>query len=277
MVQIGRMNTLAVKERSADGVYLDGGAAGDVLLDNRSLPSRCQPGDTVEVFVTVGGDNQLQATTRRPLVQVGEFAALKVVSATSAGAYLNWGLESDLFVPKGEQQSSMEEGRVYVVFVLVSERNNRIVASSKLGRFLSSRAPDYQEGQEVDLFITEKTAMGYEALINRSHLGMIYKNEVFQPLTIGQHLRGYVRRVRDDLKIDLSLQQSGYQQVDGVSTAILNTIRENGGAVALTDKSPPEEIYALFGVSKKVFKKAVGALYKKRLVILGNGEIKAAD
>ncbi|MCF8057389.1 MAG: GntR family transcriptional regulator [Desulfocapsa sp.] len=276
MLQIGRVNTLRVTGKQAYGVHLDGGKAGDILLRNKYVPERCQPGDELEVFVYVDRENHIQATTQTPYATVGQFACLQVVANTSSGAYLDWGLDNDLFVPKSEQQDNMKEGESYVVFVFLSERTNRITASSKLAKFLSPRVPKYKEGEEVDLLIYEKTAMGYGALVNRSHVGMIYQNEVFQKLSIGQQLRGYIRKIREDRKIDLSLQQSGYQRVDEISQAILNTIKEKGGRVAVTDKSSPDEIYALFGVSKKVFKKAIGALYKKRLVVLDTNGIKLA-
>jgi hypothetical protein len=169
-------------------------------------------------------------------------------------------------VPKGEQQQSMEEGESYVVFIFLSEKTNRIIASSRLDKFLSSKAPAYKEGEEVELILFEQTDLGYRALINREHAGMIYENEVFQKITIGQKLKGYIKKIREDLKIDLILQQSGYREVDDISQAILGIIQKHGGKVAVTDKSPPDDIYSLFGVSKKVFKKAIGALYKKRII-----------
>ncbi len=274
MVKIGRINKLTVTGKQAYGVHLDGGEAGDILLRNKFVPKRCNPGDELEVFVYVDRENHLQATTQTPAATVGQFASLQVVANTSSGAYLDWGLENDLFVPKSEQQDNMKEGESYVVFVFLSERTNRITASSKLTKFLDSQPPNYKEGEEVDLLIHEKTAMGYGALVNRAHAGMIYKNEVFQNLGIGQELKGYIKKIREDQKIDISLQQAGYQRVDAVSQTILDTIKKKGGSVAVTDKSPPDEIYALFGVSKKVFKKAIGALYKKRLVTLDSNGIK---
>jgi hypothetical protein len=191
-----------------------------------------------------------------------------VKTSTAAGAFLDWGIENDLFVPKSEQQDNMREGKSYVVFIFLNEQNNRITASSKLDKFLDLQPPEYEEGEKVDLIIYAKTDLGYNAVVNGSHSGMIYENEVFQKLVIGQRLQGYIKKIREDLKIDLRLQQSGYRQVDEVSETILNIIKDCGGMVAVTDKSPPEDIYNLFGVSKKVFKKAVGSLYKKRLIII---------
>jgi hypothetical protein len=266
MLQIGRINTLRIKGTDLHGIHLDTGGSRDILLPEKDIPVRYREGEEIEVFVYLDKDDHLQATTHKPYATVGEFATLQVVSATSVGAFLHWGMENDLFVPKGEQQQSMEEGESYVVFIFLSEKTNRIIASSRLDKFLSSKAPAYKEGEEVELILFEQTDLGYRALINREHAGMIYENEVFQKITIGQKLKGYIKKIREDLKIDLILQQSGYREVDDISQAILGIIQKHGGKVAVTDKSPPDDIYSLFGVSKKVFKKAIGALYKKRII-----------
>jgi hypothetical protein len=276
MVQIGKINRLSVKGTQAYGVHLDGGDLGDILLKDKFAARKYQPDDKIDVFVYVDRDQRLVATTQKPYATVGEFAKLKVVSNSAAGAFMDWGLESDLFVPKSEQQDNMREGKSYVVFIFLSEKNNRITASSKLDKFLDLQPPEYEEGEEVDLIVYAQTDLGYNAVVNSAHIGMIYQNEVFQKLAIGRRLRGYVKKIREDLKIDLRLQQTGYQIIDDVSQTILNTINDSGGMVAVTDKSPPEDIYNLFGVSKKVFKKAIGALYKKRLIIIETDCIKAA-
>lgn len=274
MLEIGRINKLKVKTTQAYGVHLDGGEAGDILLPTRDLPGTFQPGDVIEVFVYPDREDHLRATTQKPNATVGQFTNLQVVANSPSGAYLNWGLEIDLFVPKSEQQDNMKEGRAYVVFVFLSEKNDRIIASSKLEKFFSSQPPDYAEGEEVDLLIYDKTDLGFKAVVNSSHDGMIYENEVFQKLVIGQQLKGYIKKIREDLKIDLCLQQPGYQKVDDISQTILNTIKDHGGRIALTDKSPPEAIYSQFGVSKKTFKKAIGSLYKKRLITIDSNAIK---
>lgn len=266
MLQIGKMNSLKVKTMQSSGVYLDAEGAADLFLPKRSVPDTIQTGDAIEVFVYVDKENTLQGTIQKPAATVGEYATLRVVSDSPAGAFLDWGMEHDLLVPKAEQQHRMMPGGSYVVFIFLSEKTNRIVASSKLDKFLSTESPGYAEGEEVDLILFEKTDMGYRALINRMHAGMIYSNEVFQQLEIGQQLKGYINKIREDGKIDLILQQAGYQGVDAVSQTILAIIQEQGGNVPVTDKSPPDDIYALFSVSKKVFKKAIGALYKKRII-----------
>jgi len=277
MVEVGRINKLVVLAKSKDGVLLDGGESGDILLKGRSNASKHHPGDEIEVFIYIDKDQRLMATTRKPYAMVGEFAELRVVATSNAGAFLGWGLEDDLFVPKSEQQAPMRKDTSYVVFVFLSQKTNRITASSKLDAFLGVQPPKYKEGDQVDLLVYGTTDLGYTAIVNYSHIGMIYKNEVFQKLVIGQQLQGYVKKVRPDLKIDLRLQQTGYQPIDDISTTILNTIKGAGGMVKLTDKSPPEDIYTFFGVSKKVFKKAIGALYKKKLIIIDQTCIKLDD
>lgn len=276
MVQIGKMNKLSIKGMQAYGMHLDGGASGDILLRGSATLPKYQTGETIDVFVYVDREQRLLATTQKPFALVGEFASLRVVTSSAAGAFMAWGLESDLFVPKSEQQDNMREGKYYVVFIFVNEKTNRITASSKLDKFLNLQPPRYQEGEEVDLLVYAKTDLGYSAVVNSSHAGMIYENEVFQNLSIGRRLQGYVKKIRDDRKIDLRLQRTGYQGVDDISETILNTLKDRGGMVAVTDKSPPEDIYALFGVSKKVFKKAIGALYKRRLLVIDSDGIKLA-
>jgi predicted RNA-binding protein (virulence factor B family) len=276
MAQIGRVNKLAIKRTRDYGAHLDGGELGDILLPKKYVPEKCQPGDEIEVFVYADGEDRLRATTQKPYATVGQFAKLRVVANSSSGAYLDWGLQKNLLVPKREQLAKMEEGKSYVVFVFFDKKTNRITASSKLDKFLSFQTPNYDEGEEVDLFIYDKTDLGYKALVNNSHGGMVYKNEVFQKLFIGQQLKGYIKKIREDLKIDLSLQQPGYQKVDDISQTILKTIEDLGGRITVTDKSPPEDVYSLFGVSKKTFKKAIGALYKKRLIIIDTNGIRLA-
>jgi hypothetical protein len=268
MVQIGKMNRLSIKGRRTYGIHLDGGELGDILLRDRNAAQKYQTDEKIDVFVYVDREQRLLATTQKPYATVGEFAGLKVTANSTAGAFMDWGLESDLFVPKSEQQENMREGKSYVVYIFLSEKSNRITASSKLSKFLDPRHPEYQEGEEVRLIISGRTDLGYSAVVNDSHMGMIYENEVFQKLDIGLRLKGYVKKVREDHKIDLRLQQTGYRRVDDISQTILDTLDGCGGMVAVTDKSPPEDIYALFGVSKKVFKKAIGALYKKRRITI---------
>lgn len=267
MAQIGRINKLTIKRKRDYGAHLDGGDSGDIILPKRYVPEKCRAGDTVEVFVYVNKENRLRASTQMPFATVGQFTRLRVAANTQSGAFLDWGLQKDLLVPKREQLTKMEEGKSYFVYIFLDEKK-RITASARLDRFLGLEPPKYDEGQEVDLIIFEQTDLGYKAAVNRAHLGMIYKNEIFQDIDIGQEIKGYIKKVRDDHKIDLSLQKSGYQKVDNISRTILFALKKHGGKLAVTDKSPPEEIYARFKVSKKVFKQAIGALYKKRLITM---------
>ena len=273
MAEIGRINKLTVKRIRDYGTHLDGGESGDILLPKRYVPENCRPGDVVEVFVYVNKEGRLRASTQKPCATVGQFAKLRVAANTPSGAFLDWGLQKDLLVPKREQITSMEQGKSYLVYVFLDEKN-RITASARLDKFLGQQPPEYAVGEEVDLVIFDRTDMGYKAVVNHSHWGIIYKNEVFQKLDIGQELKGYIKKIRDDKKIDLSLQQSGYKKVGNISQTILTRIKEHGGRIAVTDKSPPEKIHSMFGVSKKVFKQAIGALYKKRLITIDANGIK---
>ena len=268
MADIGKINSLNVGRIIEYGAILDGRESGDILLPKKYVPVGCKRGDAFEVFVYMDRQKHLRATTQKPYATVGQFAALQVLSVSSAGAYLDWGLPADLFAPRQRQLHPMVEGQSYVVFVFLENRTQRVLASSKLDRFLNLKKPKYEDGQEVDLLICDQTDLGYKAVINDSHMGILYKNEVFQKLYTGQRIAGHIKKIREDFKIDLSLQTPGYQRIDAVSAAILNKIKSLGGRISVTDKSPPEEIYSLFGVSKKTFKKAIGALYKKRLVVI---------
>ena len=274
MAEIGRINTLTVKRMRDYGAHLDGGASGDIILPKKYVPKECRPGDKIEVFVYEDREEHLRATTQKPYATVGQFAELRVAANTSAGSFLDWGMEKDLLVPKREQQTKMAEGKSYIVFVFLDKKTNRIAASSKLDKFLDLQSPNYEVGEAVDLLICDKTDLGYKVIVNNSHWGIIYKNEVFQKLHMGQQPKGYIKLIREDLKIDICLQQSGYQKIDDISRNILKTIKDLGGNIAVTDKSPPKEIYDLFGISKKTFKKAIGTLYKKRFITIDTRGIK---
>jgi predicted RNA-binding protein (virulence factor B family) len=274
MAEIGRFNTLRVVKHVDFGVYLDAEELGEILLPNRDVPAHCHTGDMIEVFIFRDSEDRLIATTQKPYAMVDQVAFLKVVSVTAVGAFLDWGLPKDLLVPFREQQPRMEEGRSYLVFVYLDEQSQRIAASSKLEKFLENQPIDVEEGQQVDLVIGDQTEIGYKVIINNSHWGVLYNNEVFQVLHTGQRIQGFIKKVRNDGKIDCCLQKPGYKKVDDVAWKILETLHKRGGFLAVTDKSSPECIYALFGVSKKTFKKAIGALYKKRCIIIEKDGIK---
>ncbi len=272
MIAPGRMNTLMVTKMVDIGAYLDGENLGRILLPQRVVPPHCLVGSRLEVFVHYDQEDRLIATTKRPVAMPGTFAYLKVMKLSSQGAWLDWGLTNLLLAPTKEQKQLMEEGKSYLVRVVYDDKWNRIFASSKLDQFLDQLPVDYEHGQEVELLIGAHTDLGYKAIVNNAHWGVLYENEVFQPLKKGARLRGFIKKVRDDQKIDLCLQKPGYEKVEGLAEQILGHLKQHGGFLAVNDKTPPEQIYQLFGVSKKNFKKAVGALYKKKLIVLdGDG------
>jgi len=273
MLNIGKINKLNIVKKQGADVYLDNGTSGKVLLADKKLRENCQVGDTLDVFVYVDSEGHLAATIKTPLAQVDEIAWLKVVSLNYVGAFLDWGLPKDLLVPFSEQHHEMEVGRSYLVKVFLDDKN-RIAATTKIDRFIADESVDFEVGQKVSLIIAEKTELGFKAIVNNTHWGLLYQNELFQPLRKGQKLDGYIKKIRDDLKIDLSLHHPGYGKVVSLTDNILIRLKENDGVLMLSDKSPPEAIYAAFGVSKKVFKQAIGALYKKKLITLDKNEIR---
>ena len=266
MVEIGKLNTLTVLKNVDHGIYLDGEHLGEILMPERYVPENCEVGDSIEAFIYLDSADLLLATTETPYVMVGECAYLKVVDVNQAGAFLDWGLPKDLLVPYSEQISPLQIGQSYTVLVFLDESTNRIAATQKLDTYLSEEAQYFKPEQAVDLLIFGKTELGYKAVINNTHIGLIYKNEVFQPLTHGEKLKGYIKTIRPDRKIDLCLQLPGKDARDDLSSRILDHLKNNNGVSALTDKSSPEDIYENFGVSKKNYKKAIGRLYKKRLI-----------
>lgn len=267
MVEIGKLNTLKVIKEVDFGLYLDGGETfGEILIPTRYVPKDTEIDHYLDVFIYLDSEDRLIATTEEPLAQVGDFAYLKCVSVSNFGAFLDWGLPKDLLVPFSEQTHDMVEGLSYFVRVYLDEETERIVASAKTNQFLDNVPHDFEEGQEVDLIIGTKTDLGVRVVINGSHSGLIYHNEIFTPIKPGMAIKGYIKKLREDDKIDISLQPAGYEKIDGIAGEILDKLKSNGGYIELNDKSSPESIKHVFGISKKVFKKAVGALYKERLI-----------
>ncbi|HXB13110.1 MAG TPA: S1-like domain-containing RNA-binding protein [Bacteroidia bacterium] len=265
-LEIGKWNKLKVVKRVDFGVYLDGLEFGEILMPNRYVPADCKIGDEVEVFVYLDSEDRIVATTEKPYGLVGDFVLLEVVSVSRMGAFLNWGLMKDLLVPFVEQNQKMEEGRSYVVHIYLDDMSNRIVGSARVEDFLNKTAPEFKEGDEVDLTIYTQTDLGYKAIINTTHTGILYANEVFKQLERGDKMKGYIKKIREDGKIDLRLDKPGYEKVTDISTQIIDKLKEHKGFIELVDKSPADEIYNMFGVSKKTFKKAIGGLYKARLI-----------
>lgn len=268
MAILGKINPLKVVKEVDFGVYLDGDSDGEILLPKRYVPEGTAIGDILQVFIYTDSEDRIIATTEKPLALVGEFAFLEVVEVNQMGAFLEWGLMKQLFVPYREQREPMEVGKRYPVFVYVDFETHRITASSKLSRFVDTTQPELEAGQEVDLLLYQHTDLGWKAIVNQLYSGVLYENEVFQPLSIGQQLKGYVKQVRSDDKIDLMLQKPGFEKVDDFSVSLFRLLEAAGGFLPFTDKSSADAIYDRFGVSKKTFKKAVGDLYKKRLIML---------
>jgi len=268
MAEIGKINRLKIVKELSFGLYLDGGEHGEILIPIRYVPKDTKVGDDIDVFIYYDSEDRIIATTETPYATMDDFALLKVVSVNAIGAFLDWGLSKDLLVPFREQKQTMEEGRWYIVKVYMDKSSNRIAASAKLDSFLDNLPPDYVEGQEVELIICNETELGYKAIVNQLHWGMLYKNEVFQPLEKGQKIKGFIKKIREDDKIDLCLTKQGYRKTDDNFEKLLDYLKNNGGFMALTDKSSPETIYSLFGISKKAFKMAIGGLYKSGLVSL---------
>ena len=268
MILTGKYNTLKVLKFVDFGVYLDGAEMGEILLPARYVPEECEVGQDLEVFIYLDSEDRIIATTDKPYAQVGEFALLRVNAVNNIGAFLDWGLMKDLLVPFREQKMNMVEGRSYLVYVYVDPDSKRIAASAKLEKFLDNVIPEYQIGEEVALIIESESELGYNAIINHLHRGILYHDELPAPLRKGQQLKAYIKKVREDKKIDLSLYRPGYEQVDAISQNILDRLHEVGGFLPLTDKSDAALIFDHFAISKKVFKKAIGALYKQRRISL---------
>ena len=267
-IELGKFNQLEVVKQVDFGMYLDGGEEGEILLPSRYVPEDCKVGDWLNVFLYLDNEERLIATTLTPLVQVGEFACLEVSWVNQFGAFLNWGLMKDLFVPFSEQKMKMQVGNKYVIHAYIDDESFRIVASAKVDRYLSKEKAPYQPGEEVNILIWQKTDLGFKAIIENMYSGLLYDSEIFQTLHTGDTLKAYIKQVREDGKIDLILQKPGFEKVDDFSKTLYHYIADHGGRIGLNDKSPAEEIYDVFGVSKKTFKKAVGDLYKKRLILL---------
>lgn len=270
MALVGRYNALQVVKHTDFGLYLDGGADGEILLPNRYIPKDIpsEDEDWLNVFVYLDSEDKLLATTEKPKVQVGEFASLKVVEINSIGVFLDWGLPKDLLLPFSEEKRQMKAGEYCVVHVYLDKRTRRITATARLDRYLDKVLPAYQVGQEVDLLVVEETDMGFKAIINNAHWGLIHKNEVFKFLRSGKQEKGYIKELRSDGKIALSLQPVGAQLASSLNAQILDKLRANQGTLPVSDKSDPQVISDLFGVSKGNFKKAIGALYKDGQIVI---------
>ena len=267
MIEICRFNTLTIKSYNGMQLHLNGGEHGDILLTDKQVPRDTKVGDSLNVFIYTGPDAELLATCKKPFVQMDGVAWLRVISIGRAGAFLDWGIAKDLLVPFAEQDYELEEGDYCLAKVFMDEQH-RIAASTELNNFILDEVSYLKEGDEVSLIIAKKTDLGFKAVVNDAFWGVLYYNEVFQPLKEGQKLTGYIKKIREDRKVDLSLNKTGHTHVAPVTEQIITRLEENNGHLNLSDKSSPEEINAAFGVSKKVFKHAIGVLYKERRITL---------
>jgi predicted RNA-binding protein (virulence factor B family) len=276
VVSIGKRNNLKVLRHTTPGIYLDGLQLGDILLPRRYVPQGAAPGDYLDVFVYHDSEDRLVATTEIPRATVGELAHLKVVSTNrNIGAFLDWGLSKDLLLPFREQTRPLRVGQVVLVRIYLDEKTHRIVASMKCDQ--DSGPTTYRSGQKVQLLITEKTPLGYKALVEDTHPGLLYHEGTFGPLAVGTHLSGFVRGVRPDGKLDLTLNEAGYRRVASLALRIVAALERNDGRLALDDDSTPEAIRAAFGASKKAFKQALGSLYRSRRIRFSKPGIELLD
>lgn len=277
MLILGKRNRLTIVREGPPGYFLDDGEGGEILLPGKYIPPGSAPGEAIDVFVYRDSEDRLIATTETPLAMVGDFAALKVVDVSpSIGAFLDWGLEKDLLLPRREQGGFRRVGERVVVHVLVDEPSQRIVASTRLQRWLDKTPPAYAKDQAVKLLVAGRTPLGYKAVVENRHIGLLYSSELAGPLEIGSLIDGFVKEVRPDGKIDLSLDRSGFARVGLITGQILEALKAAGGQLPYNDESPPEAIRSAFGVSKKAFKQAIGALYRKRQIALTSEGISLA-
>ena len=265
---LGKWNRLKVIHYTDFGFYLDGGREGRILLPKRYIPEGLEIGDEIDVFLYLDQEERLIATTEKPFAEVGDFAFLEVSWVNEFGAFLNWGLMKDLFCPFREQKMRMERGKSYIVYVDIDEESYRIMASAKIERYLDQRYPDYKEGDEVDLLVWQKTDIGFKVIIDNRYGGLVYDDQVFRVLHTGNRLKGYIQHVREDGKIDVSLQPTGRKLTKDFSEVLLAYLKSNDGFCNMGDNSSPEAINLRFQVSKKTFKRAIGDLYKRKLIVI---------
>lgn len=276
MLQAGSYYTLKIIKFVEFGAYLDADGT-EVLLPKRYVPKKAEEGDEVEVFLYHDNDSRLIATTDRPLAVVGEIALLKVVDKNKQGAFLEWGIMKDVFLPLSQQRSHISEGHHYLVYLYIDEMTGRVAATEKFEKYLSNEPLTVAEKQEVSLLIWDKTDIGYKVIINDKHTGVLHFSDVFRELEYGEKLKGFVKTIRTDNKIDVMMGERGYKRISSETEQILQLLKENDNYLPYNDKSDPQAIYDFFGISKKSFKMAVGALYKQRLIELTKTGIKRAE
>lgn len=275
MIEIGKYNELRFIRKTDSGLILTDGEK-EALLPQDLAPKGVEAGDNLHVFTYIHSDGRLMATTETPLAVVGEFAFLEVTDQNEQGVFMDMGIGKEVFVPEREQKKPMKTGHKYVVFLFTDENNDRITASSILSDFIDQDEHDLEEGDEVNLLITEESDLGFSAIINQKYMGLLYHNEIFEDLKPGDIKRGFVKKIREGNKIDLSLQVIGFRHIIDLKESLMAELHKNGGIIHLGDKSSPDDIYRQLKISKKAFKKAVGSLYKERRVIVSDHEVKLA-
>lgn len=276
MLNLGTYNTLRIVKRVDFGLYLDGGDEGEILLPKRYTNPQMHIGDEIEVFIYLDQDERPVATTEQPLAKVGDFACLEVAWTNQYGAFLKWGPMKDLFCPFREQKMRMEQGKRYIVYVKVDDESYRLMATAKVDKYLADERPPYKHGDAADCLVWQKTDLGFKCIIDNRYQGQLYDNQIFQPLHTGDRLTVYVDHVRQDNKIDVTVQPTGHQHTLDFAEVLLRYLYENDGRCDLGDKSPAELIYDRFKVSKKAYKKAIGDLYRRRLITIADDGIKLA-
>lgn len=265
MIEIGKFNTLTIARGTSVGLYLTDGTT-DVLLPNKYVPAEWKEGDAFTAFIYLDQEERPVATTLEPLIKLDDFALLRVSYTNKFGAFMNWGLEKDLFVPFREQARPMEQGKRYLVHMYIDEKSNRLVGSSKLNQFLKNENLTITEGEEVDIIISHFTDLGINVIINGKYKGLLYQNDVYEDLRLGERTIGYIKTIRPDNKVDVTLQKPGVEGIEPNAEKILDELRASRGFLRLTDDSHPEDIKTVLKMSKKSFKKAIGTLYKQRLI-----------
>lgn len=274
-MEIGRYNELTILRLTSVGLYLGDDKDQDVLLPNKYCPEEYNIADTIKVFVYRDYEDRRIATNLTPKVILDEFAFLQVTHVSDVGAFMDWGLEKDLMVPFREQRQDMVEGRWYIVYLDLDEETDRLFASNRLNRYLQNEELFVSQGEEVDIMVMQKTDLGYTVIVNHEHQGLVFNNEIFKELNIGEQLKGYIKEIREDNKLDISLQPIGYTNFNDKNCEIIHqSLVENNGFIALNDKSSPEDISKEFGISKKAFKKSIGSLYKERKITIEEDGIK---
>lgn len=276
MIELGKYNVLKIKIDTTVGLQLSDESGEEILLPTKYCPPNAKIGDTITVFVHNDNEGKMVATTQKPKFVLGEFSLLQVKAvADGVGAFLAWGVDKDLMVPFREQKQKMEEGRWYIVYLDIDLETDRLYGSSRIERFLQNEIITVNENEEVEVLIWKKTDLGFSVIVNNIHQGLIFENEIFSELNVGDKLKGYVKNIREDNKIDISLQPAGYENFNDANAEIVfKALERNRGYLHFTDKSSPEEIYTTFGMSKKAFKKAIGALYKMRKIEINPDGIK---